>query len=88
MLKKFSRLKGFTAFFLTHLKSVQFVKALIVLGKWKVFAGLQIHPKTILTRINKVGVSKAGKPRKSERQESIQGAKACKARRHEGMQGT
>ena len=28
---------------------------LIALGKWKVFAGLQIHAKTILTHTNKAG---------------------------------
>ena len=31
-------------------KTTQFVASLIIHGKWKVFAGLQIHPKTILTR--------------------------------------
>ena len=43
MYKKFPRLKSFTAVFW------QFV----VLGKLKVSAGLQIHPKNILRRTNK-----------------------------------
>ena len=34
-------------------KTTQSVAPLIIHGKWKVFAGLQIHPKTILTRTNK-----------------------------------
>ena len=34
-------------------KTTQFLVLLIIHGKWKVFAGLQIHPKTILTRTNK-----------------------------------
>ena len=42
MLKKFPRLK-----------TAQFVVPFIVLGKWKIFVRLQIHPKTILTRTSK-----------------------------------
>ena len=34
-------------------KTTQFVVPLIIHEKWKVFAGLQIHPKTILTHTNK-----------------------------------
>ena len=49
MLKKISPLKKF----FTLLKTAQFVVPLIVLGKWKVFAGLQIHPTAILMRTNK-----------------------------------
>ena len=30
--------------FLTHIKAGRFVVPLIVLGKWKFFDGLQIHP--------------------------------------------
>ena len=51
MFKKFPRLKSFTCF-LTHKKTAQFVVRLIVLGKWKVSAGLQIHPKNTLRRTN------------------------------------
>ena len=40
---------------MTRLKTAQFVVPLIALGKWKVFAGLQIHAKTILTHTNKAG---------------------------------
>ena len=47
MYKKFPRLKSFTAVFW------QFVVTFIVLGKLKVSAGLQIHPKNILRRTNK-----------------------------------
>ena len=41
-------------FFDQHIKPAQFVVPLIVLVKWKVFAGLQIHPKKILTHAIKV----------------------------------
>ena len=44
MLKKIPRLKSFTA---------RFVSSLIVLGKRKVSAGLQIYPKKFLRRTNK-----------------------------------
>ena len=48
--------------FLTHLKAAQFVVPLIIHGKRKVLAGLQIHPKKILTRKN--NAHKARKTRK------------------------
>ena len=48
-----SPLKKFHNCFLTHIKRARFVVPLIVLGKWKVSAGLQIHPKKILRRTNK-----------------------------------
>ena len=51
MLKKFPRLKCFTAIFL---KTAQFVVLLVVLEKWKYSARLQIHPKNILRRTKKV----------------------------------
>ena len=43
-------LKKFHDCFLTHRKTVQFAVPLIAIGKWKVFAGLQIHPRKILSR--------------------------------------
>ena len=73
MLKKFPRLKKFF-FFLTCLKTAQFVVSLIILGKWYDFAGIKIHPKTILTYTNKAHKA---------REKDAQGAdvrRACKAR--------
>ena len=51
--QKISPLKKFYRYFLTHLKTAQIVASLII-RKWKIFAGLQIHPKTVLTCTNKV----------------------------------
>ena len=52
MLKKISPLKRFHGC-LTHIKTARFVAPLIVLGKCKVSAALQIYPKKILRRTNK-----------------------------------
>ena len=38
---------------MNHIKTARFVVPLIVLEKWKVTAGLQIHTKMILRRTNK-----------------------------------
>ena len=46
--------KKFHGCFLTHVKTVRFVDSLIVLGTWKVSTGLQIYPKSVLRRTNKV----------------------------------
>ena len=45
--------KKFHGCFLTHIKTPRFVVPLIAFRKWKVFAGLKIHPKKILTPTNK-----------------------------------
>ena len=77
MFKTFPRLKRFT-FFFTQIKTTRFLVLLIVLGKWKVPAGLQIHLKKILGRTNKA------------RDKGALGAqirhvsKARKVQRHEG----
>ena len=47
MLKKYHRC------FLTLIKTARFVVPLIFFEKWKVSAGLQIHPKKIKRRTNK-----------------------------------
>ena len=49
-----SPLKTFHGCYLTHIKIARFVVPLIVLGKWKVFAELQIHAKKILISTNKM----------------------------------
>ena len=54
MLKNTPPLKKFHDCFLTHIKTARFVAFLIVPGKWGVSAGLQIYPKKILRRTNKV----------------------------------
>ena len=45
--------ENFHGCFLTHIKTVRFVAALIILGKWEVSGGLKIHPKKISRRTNK-----------------------------------
>ena len=54
MLKNTPPLKKFHDCFLIHIKTARFVAFLIVPGKWGVSAGLQIYPKKILRRTNKV----------------------------------
>ena len=51
MLKTFPRLKCFIA--VSHKNSTICSAFLIHIGKWKVSAGLEIHPKKILRRTNK-----------------------------------
>ena len=46
--EQISPLKMYHGCFLTRIKTARFVVFLIVFGKWKVPAGLQIHPKKIL----------------------------------------
>ena len=58
MRKKFIPLKFSQLFFWPHVKTALFVVPLIVLGKWTVLAGIQIHPKNISTRTNKVHKSR------------------------------
>ena len=41
------------AIFLFHIKTAWFAVPLTVLGKWKAFDGLQIHPKKVLRHTNK-----------------------------------
>ena len=54
MLEKSSHLKKFNDRFQIRMKIAQFAVPLIVLGKMKVFYGVQIHPKKILERASKV----------------------------------
>ena len=56
---------------MSHLKTARFVAPLIELEKWKVFGGLQIHPKVILRRSNKV---------RNVHEKGMFGAKAREAR--------
>ena len=80
-----SPLKKFHDCFLTHIKTARFVVSLIVLGKWKVTAGLQIHPRKILRRTNKA---------RKARENVTQGtkirrvSKARKVRRHVWYEST
>ena len=52
MLKKLPRLKSITVFFDSH-KNIKVFSVFNSLGKWKVFARVQIHLKKILKPTNK-----------------------------------
>ena len=63
MLKKLFQLK-FRGCFSTHIKTRRFVVPLIVLGKWRVFDGQEIHPKNILRRNKESGQGAINRARK------------------------
>lgn len=51
--KKIELILHFNGYFLTYMKTVRFAVPLIVLVKWEVFNGLQIHPKKVLRILDK-----------------------------------
>ena len=63
---------------MTQIKTARFVVPLIVLGKFKVFARLQMHPKKILRPTNKTHQAR------EEDAQDTYGAKARKTQRREG----
>ena len=68
---------------MTQIKTARFVAPLIVLGKWEVFAGLQIYPKNILRRTNKACKAREKDGRQGAQVRCV--SKAHKARRHVGQ---